>query len=131
MVLTGEGRAFSAGGDLAWLRERASSDPRDNVDTMLAFYDRFLCLRSLPVPIIAAINGPAVGAGLCLTLACDLRVAARSAKLGFTFVHLGLHPGMGCTHFLPKIAGPQTAARLLLSGALGLSRDRRRPPLAC
>ena len=59
------------------------------------------------VPVIAAINGPAVGAGLCFALACDVRIAHPSAKLGLTFVGLNLHPGMGCTHFLPRIVGPQ------------------------
>lgn len=59
---------------------------------MRKFYDRFLSVRQLSVPVIAAINGPAVGAGLCLALACDLRIAAKDAKLGVTFVGLGLHP---------------------------------------
>lgn len=84
---------------------------------MRAFYSLFLHpLRNLPVPTISAINGAAVGAGLCLTLATDLRVAAKSAKLGFTFVHLGLHPGMGGTFFLPRLVPPQVANRLLLTG---------------
>ena len=52
----------------------------------------FLCLRQLPVPVIAAINGPAIGAGLCMAMGCDIRIAAESAKLGVTFVKLGLHP---------------------------------------
>ena len=65
----------------------------------------------IPVPVIAAINGPAVGAGLCFALACDVRIAAPTAKLGLTFVGLGLHPGMGATHFLPSIAGPQVGVR--------------------
>ena len=85
---------------------------------MRRFYQRFLCVRELPVPVIAAINGPAVGAGLCFALACDVRVAAPTARMGVTFVGLGLHPGMGCTHFLPKIVGPQVAARMLLTGEL-------------
>ena len=84
---------------------------------MLDFYSRFLLpLRSLPVPTVAAIHGPAVGAGMALALGCDVRIASAKARLGFTFVGLGLHPGMGCTHFLPQIAGPEVAARLLLTG---------------
>eukprot|EP00088_Acartia_fossae_P032707 TRINITY_DN33466_c0_g1_i1.p1 TRINITY_DN33466_c0_g1~~TRINITY_DN33466_c0_g1_i1.p1 ORF type:complete len:178 (-),score=21.18 TRINITY_DN33466_c0_g1_i1:38-571(-) len=86
---------------------------------MQAFYKRFLCIRSLPVPIISAINGPAVGAGFCLALGgSDIRVAATKAKMGLTFPKLGLHPGMAATHFLPQLAGPQVAADLLLTGRL-------------
>lgn len=118
-VLTGAAHAFSAGGDLKWLYERTQATPVENEKTMIAFYSRFLSpLRKLPVPTIAAINGPAIGAGMCVSLACDMRVAAKHAKIGFTFVSLGLHPGMGCTHYLPKIAGIETASRLLLSGEI-------------
>ena len=106
IVLRGEGRAFSAGGDLDFLRARRADSPESNVTMMLAFYRRFLAVRRLPVPVVAAINGPAIGAGLCLALACDVRVAAASAQLGVTFTKLGLHPGMGATHFLPRIVGP-------------------------
>jgi enoyl-CoA hydratase/carnithine racemase len=117
VVLTGNGRAFSAGGDLDWLVERSLAPPPENEKTMLAFYSRFLLpLRAIPVPTVAAINGPAIGAGMCVSLAADVRLTTPSATLGFTFVGLGLHPGMGSTHFLPSIAGPEVASRLLLSG---------------
>ncbi|EQC40850.1 hypothetical protein SDRG_01917 [Saprolegnia diclina VS20] len=116
IVLTGEGRAFSAGGDLDFLTRRSLDTPTRNSVTMRKFYGRFLSLRSLPVPLIAAINGPAIGAGMCISLFADVRVAAKDAKLGFTFVHLGLHPGMACTHFLPSIVGPEKANYLLMSG---------------
>ena len=66
----------------------------------------------------SAINGHAVGAGLCFALGCDIRIAAEKAKLGVTFVGLGLHPGMASTHFLPKIVGPQIASQMLLTGEL-------------
>lgn len=120
VVLTGEGRAFSAGGDLDFLERRAQAGAEGgaqaNAEEMRAFYRRFLSLRTLPVPVLAAVNGPAIGAGMCLALACDLRVCARDAKLGLTFVGLGLHPGMGATHLLPTLVGHQTASRLLLTG---------------
>lgn len=116
VVLTGEGRAFSAGGDLDFLEQRAACGAQENAEEMRAFYRRFLSLRSLPVPVVAAVNGPAIGAGMCLALACDLRVCARNAKLGLTFVGLGLHPGMGATHTLPTLVGHQAASRLLLTG---------------
>lgn len=116
VVLTGEGRAFSAGGDLDFLERRAEGDAQENAEEMRAFYRRFLSIRGLPVPVLAALNGAAIGAGMCLALACDLRVCARDAKLGLTFVGLGLHPGMGATHLLPTLVGHQTASRLLLTG---------------
>ncbi|RYE95218.1 MAG: enoyl-CoA hydratase/isomerase family protein, partial [Methanobacteriota archaeon] len=83
---------------------------------MRGFYNRFLHIRELPIPVLAAINGPAIGAGLCFALAADMRLAAKSAKMGVTFVGLGLHPGMGATYFLPRLVGPQLAARLTLTG---------------
>jgi enoyl-CoA hydratase len=118
IVLTGAGKAFSAGGDLAFLLDRTTDAPHENSLRMRLFYERFLSLRSLPVPVIAAVQGAAVGAGLCLALACDMRVVASEARLGATFVGLGLHPGMGGTHTLPRVAGNETAAYLLLTGAL-------------
>ena len=116
VVLTGAGRAFSAGGDLQFLKRRGEDTPTRNAVIMRRFYERFLAVRRLPVPVVAAINGPAIGAGLALALACDVRVAARDAKMGITFVQLGLHPGMGSTHFLPRIVGPQQASKLMLTG---------------
>lgn len=140
VVLTGSGRAFSAGGDINFLRDRHKDTPSRNAVVMRRFYERFLAVRRLPVPVVAAINGPAIGAGLCVALGADVRVAFEKAKLGVTFVQLGLHPGMGSTHFLPQIVGPQAAARLLLSGevisgteakAIGLVADTFDSPEAC
>ena len=109
-ILTGAGRAFSAGGDLDWLMARHRDTPENNVAVMTEFYKRFLVLRRLPVPVIAAINGPAIGAGLCLAVGgADLRVASAGAKLGVTFTKLGLHPGMAATFFLPQLVGPQVS----------------------
>jgi len=118
-IITGAGKAFSAGGDLEWLLARHRDTAENNIKVMQEFYQKFLVLRSLPMPVIAAINGPAVGAGLCLAMGgADIRVASKTAKMGVTFTKLGLHPGMAATHFLPMIVGPQTAADLLLTGRL-------------
>ncbi len=117
LVVTGAGKAFSAGGDLDFLRKRAADTGMANSIKMRAFYQGFIGkLRTVPVPVIAAINGPAIGAGLAFALGADLRLAAKSARLGVTFVGLGLHPGMGSTFTLPKLVGPQVAARMLLTG---------------
>jgi len=113
VVLTGNGKAFSSGGDLDYLLARTKDTPENNKGLLRSFYGRFLSLRKLPVPIIAAINGPAVGAGLCISLACDIRVCSPSADLGFMFLNLGLHPGMGSTFYLPKLVKTDVAWRLL------------------
>jgi enoyl-CoA hydratase/carnithine racemase len=70
------------------------------------------------VPTIAKLHGAAVGAGLCLAMACDLRLAASEAKLGANFVRVGLHPGMGCTLLLPRLVGAAKAAELIFTGQL-------------
>ena len=125
-MLTGAGRAFSAGGDLAMIESMArqgSSKPGDDTrreisQFMRRFYDLYLSVRDLPCPTIAAMNGAAIGAGLCIALACDTRIAARDAKLGLNFTRLGIHPGMGATWTLPRIVGPAHAAELLFTGTI-------------
>jgi len=131
-IITGAGKAFSAGGDLDWLLARHRDTPQNNIQVMQQFYKKFLVLRSLPVPVIAAINGPAVGAGLCLAMGgADLRVAATSARMGVTFTKLGLHPGMAATHFLPSIVGPQHASDLLMTGRLVTAQEALAMGLVC
>lgn len=116
VVVTGEGSAFCSGGDTSWI----ASEPDAGVDhlrtRMMAFYRAWLSVRRLEVPTIAAVNGPAIGAGLCLALACDLRYAARGARLGAPFVKLGMNPGMGATYLLPDVVGEAHARELLLTG---------------
>lgn len=117
VVISGAGRAFSAGGDLDFLRARASSSQASNFSTMMAFYRLFLTpLRSCPVPTIASVHGPAIGAGACLATACDMRFVSSAAKVGWTFAGLGIHAGMAGSFYLPKTIGPGAAARLLLGG---------------
>jgi enoyl-CoA hydratase len=116
VVVTGEGSAFCSGGDTSWI----ASEPDAGVDhlreRMLRFYRAWLSIRQLEVPTIAAVNGPAIGAGLCLALACDLRYAAAGARLGAPFVRLGMHAGMGGTWLLPDVVGEAAARDLLLTG---------------
>jgi enoyl-CoA hydratase/carnithine racemase len=116
VVVTGEGTAFCSGGNTSWI----ASEPDASVDhlrtRMIAFYRAWLAIRRLEVPTIAAVNGPAIGAGLCLALACDLRYAAAGARLGAPFVKLGMHPGMAATYLLPNVVGEAHARELLLTG---------------
>ncbi|MGY2875902.1 enoyl-CoA hydratase/carnithine racemase [Marmoricola sp. URHA0025 HA25] len=116
VVVTGAGSAFCSGGDPRWIAGEPDA-PVDRLRTrMIAFYRAWLTIRALEVPTIAALNGPAVGAGLCLALACDLRYAAASARLSVPFVRLGMNPGMAATHLLPDVVGAATARELLLTG---------------
>ena len=118
LTITGDGSTFSAGGDLQMLEDKISRSDVENRRDMLDFYDSFLFLQELPCPVIAKINGHAIGAGLCMSLACDIRYTVDKAKLGLNFVKLGLHPGMGATYFLPRLVGPARAAELLFSGKI-------------
>jgi len=116
LILTGAGRAFSAGGDLEMLLSKTKLSGEENRLRMLEFYNSFLCIRDLGIPLIAALNGHAIGAGLCLASGCDIRIGSDTAKLGFTFSRLGLHPGMGATWFVPQLIGQARASELLLTG---------------
>jgi enoyl-CoA hydratase len=116
VVVTGADRAFSSGGNLDWIAGRGEIEIAPLRDHMLGFYRTWLSIRDLEVPTIAAVNGAAVGAGLCLALACDLRYAAEDAKLIAPFTRLGLHPGMAATYLLPEVAGLPLAREMLLTG---------------
>ncbi|MEU4329444.1 enoyl-CoA hydratase/isomerase family protein [Nonomuraea dietziae] len=116
LVVTGAGTAFSSGGDLSWLADRGEEEVPALRDRMLAFYRTWLSITELEIPTIAAVNGPAVGAGLCVALACDLVYAADDAKLLAPFTSLGLHPGMAATYLLPSRGGINLARELLLTG---------------
>ena len=120
VVLTGAGSAFSGGGDLALLADKAARAKagEDQTASMREFYEVFLSVVRAPFPVLAAVNGHAIGAGACVAVACDLAVVARDAKIGFNFVRLGIHPGMGGSWTLPRLVGPQRAAELLYTGRL-------------
>lgn len=116
VVVTGEGKSFSAGGDFDLLEARTKTPGEQNRRAMRDFYAKYLAVRRLRVPTIAALHGHAIGAGLCFAMACDIRLAAAGTKLGVTFVRVGLHPGMGATFLLPALVGRAAAAELLLTG---------------
>jgi enoyl-CoA hydratase/carnithine racemase len=135
VLLTGAGSAFCAGGDLGWLGVGSGLTVDELRRRMLPFYRTWLGIRDLDVPTIAAINGPAVGAGLALALACDLRYATPEATMSVPFTALGIHAGMATTWLLPEVAGRPVARELLLTGrvvtgeeALGLGLVNRLMP---
>lgn len=118
LVVTGEGSSFCSGADLSWLDQGAAEDiTTDRLrERMLPFYRSWLAPRRLPFPVIAAVNGPAVGAGLCLALACDIRLASTTAHFSTPFIFLGTHGGMGVTWLLPEIIGVARAREMLYLG---------------
>ncbi len=118
VVVTGADRAFCSGGDPRWIAGEPDAPVHALRTRMLGFYRAWLSVRDLEVPTIAAINGAAVGAGLCLALACDLRYAAASARMSVPFVKLGMHAGMGATYTLPHVVGEAHARDLLLTGRM-------------
>lgn len=115
VVVTGAGQAFCAGGDLSWIRPGPGASVPEMRGKMRSFYPRFLAVRDLDVPVIAAVNGSAIGAGLCLAMACDLRVVAEDARLSTAFTRLGMHPGMAATYLLTRLVGTARAAELFFT----------------
>lgn len=116
LILTGAGRSFSAGGNLDRMRSNVGSNPAKRKKESFAFYNSFLRLMDLEIPTIAAINGHAIGAGACVSLACDMRIAAENSRIGFTFAKIGLHPGMGAEYFLTRMIGRAKTFELLMTG---------------
>lgn len=126
LVITGAGRAFSAGGDLQMLLDIGEMEHQQGAATLKAFYKNFLKLRDLKIPVIAAINGHAIGAGFCVALACDLRYVSKDAKLGANFAKIGISPGMGGTYFLKHMVGSLRTSEILLTGKIFSGKDAER-----
>ncbi len=119
-ILTGAGTAFSAGGDLkamdAAIEERATH-PVGTQDYYLHGIQRIpLAFEALDVPIIAAVNGPAIGAGCDLACMCDMRIAAESARFAESFVKIGIIPGDGGAWLLPRVVGYSKACEMAFTG---------------
>ena len=126
VVVTGAGRAFCSGGDVTWLASEPDAPVAALRDRMLPFYETWLSLGELDVPSVAAVNGPAVGAGATLALSCDLRYAGTSARFSVPFAQLGLHAGMATTWLLPEVVGLAAARELLLTGRACDADEMRR-----
>lgn len=119
MIVTGAGPAFCAGGDLDELARWSELDPAEISGVLYGSFQQMIrSIRASDAVFIAAVNGAAVGAGMDLALACDLRVAAESARFGQVWVRLGVIPGTGGAWLTQALAGPARAAELLLTGDL-------------
>ncbi|MGH7476637.1 MAG: enoyl-CoA hydratase/isomerase family protein [Longimicrobiales bacterium] len=124
VVVIGNGRAFSTGGDVRYMAELIDAGDEAAFEHLVrAGADVVRQIDGMRKPVIAAINGPAAGAGACLALACDLRIASESATIGFTFARVGLHPDWGGSFFLPRLVGPGLAAELVYTGGM-ISAER-------
>lgn len=119
VIITGVGRAFSTGGDIGVMSEIIQEDDRTRFEQLVrSGADVVRQIDAMSKPVIAAINGAAAGAGACLTLACDLRIASETASIGFTFLRVGLHPDWGGSFFLPRLIGPAAAAEFIFTGGM-------------
>jgi 2-(1,2-epoxy-1,2-dihydrophenyl)acetyl-CoA isomerase len=119
LIVTGSGRAFCAGGDVNWFK-RGVEDPEADLPSEVrrgaeALHQAIVDFRRVPYPVIAAINGPAAGAGMSLALSCDIRIASERAFLAIAYGRIGASPDGGMTYFLPRVVGPAKALELALN----------------
>ncbi|HEX2209918.1 MAG TPA: enoyl-CoA hydratase-related protein [Longimicrobium sp.] len=127
MVITGAGRGFCTGADVEVMSDLLGRGDDATFETLVQAGIRVVQrLRSVEQPVIAAVNGPAAGAGASLALACDFRVASERATIGITFNRIGLHPDWGATYTLPRLVGPGRAAELVMSGRMVEAREAER-----
>lgn len=123
IILTGDGKSFSAGGNLKAMKERSGIGPLDAPDGTRANYKRgvqrvILALWECEVPMIAAINGHAIGLGLDLAGLCDIRIASENAKFSSSFIKMGIVPGDGGAWILPRAVGLSKAAEMIYTGQM-------------
>ncbi len=118
LIVTGAGRGFSAGGDVTWFR-KGLEDPEIDLPSNVrhgadVLHQAIIDFRRIPYPVIAAVNGPAAGAGFSLALMCDVRIASEDAFFAVAYGRIGASPDGGMTYFLPRVIGPSKAAELML-----------------
>lgn len=127
IVITGAGRAFCAGADVNVMAELLDQDDETGFLKLMHAGMRIVrAIRTAPKPVIAAINGPAAGAGASLALACDVRIAADIASIGITFSRIGLCSDWGATYSLPRLVGPGRAAELIFTGRMVRAAEAER-----
>lgn len=119
IVITGAGRAFSAGADVDVMTDLLARDDHETFAGLVRAGTRVVReIRAARQPVIAAVNGVAAGAGASLAVACDLRIASEAASIGFTFNRIGLHPDWGATFFLPRLVGNGRAGELIYTARI-------------
>jgi enoyl-CoA hydratase/carnithine racemase len=119
LIMTGEGSAFSAGGNIKTMAERAKAPPHVLQQNYRRGIQRIpFALEAAEIPVIAAVNGPAIGAGFDMANMCDIRIGSSNAQFGETFVNLGIVPGDGGAWFLQRLLGYQRAAELVFTGRI-------------
>ncbi len=118
LIVTGAGQAFSSGGDVSSFRDGVENGEIDLPSAVRhgadVLHQGIVDLRRIPYPVVAAINGPAAGAGFSLALACDIRIASTAAFFAPAYGRIGASPDGGMTYFLPRVVGPARALELLL-----------------
>jgi 2-(1,2-epoxy-1,2-dihydrophenyl)acetyl-CoA isomerase len=119
LIITGAGRAFCSGGDVNWFKRGVSDEDVDLPSEVRrgaeALHNAIVDIRRIPYPVIAAINGPAAGAGMSLALSADFRIASEEAFLAIAYGRIGASPDGGMTYFLPRVVGPAKALELALN----------------
>jgi len=119
LIVTGAGRAFCSGGDVNWFKRGVTDESVDLPSEVRrgaeALHNAIVDIRRIPYPVIAAINGPAAGAGMSLALSADLRIASDEAFLAIAYGRIGASPDGGMTYFLPRVVGPAKALELALN----------------
>jgi 2-(1,2-epoxy-1,2-dihydrophenyl)acetyl-CoA isomerase len=119
LIITGAGPAFCAGGDINWFRKGVEDPEIDIVSGVRGGADMLhqgiVDLQRIPYPVIAAVNGPAAGAGFSLALACDTRICSENAFFACAYGRIGASPDGGMTYFLPRVVGPSRAIEILLN----------------
>jgi enoyl-CoA hydratase/carnithine racemase len=127
VIVTGSGDSFCSGGDIAEMKERMGRSPTQRKDELWKRVQRIpLALEDLDKPVLVALNGVATGAGMDLALMGDIRYAAESARMAETYVRVGLVPGAGGAHFLPRLVGPAKALELFWTGDFVDAREAER-----
>jgi len=116
LIIAGSGQTFCSGADFKSLGIQEKSVITQ--EFLLDVYEPFLKIQEIPVPVVAAMNGHAVGGGFGLALICDMRIASQTSKYGANFARLGIHAGMAVSYMLPRLVGLPLANELLFTGRL-------------
>jgi 2-(1,2-epoxy-1,2-dihydrophenyl)acetyl-CoA isomerase len=119
LIVTGAGRAFCSGGDVNWFKRGVTEEGVDLPSEVRRgaelLHQAIVDIRRIPYPVIAAVNGPAAGAGMSLALSCDIRIASEDAFFAIAYGRIGASPDGGMTYFLPRVVGPAKALELALN----------------